>query len=91
MDNCLNNFRVVTSQKSNLVPAEFDKNLNQMLNQIVKMAFYSCFEEQNGQFGILALVGKAQHSPECQLIKLSAGYCRPTPTSIMATWNNTYF
>ena len=49
------------------------------------MAFYRCFEERRGQFGILVPVGKAQNSVECRLIKLSAGYCRPAPTSIVTT------
>ena len=30
-----------------------------MPNQAAKVAVYTCFEEQNGQFGILVPVGKA--------------------------------
>ena len=74
-----------------LSPAKIKCRLNltriwiKMLNQVAIVAFYSCFEEQKGQNGILVLVGKAYNSLECRLIKLSAGYCRPAPTSIVTT------
>ena len=80
-----------------LSPAKFKCWLNltriwiKMLNQVAIVAFYSCFEEQKGQFGILVLVCKAYNSLECRLIKPSAGYCdqhrllRPAPTSVVIT------
>ena len=57
-----------------------------MLNQLAIVAFYSCFEEQKGQFRILVPVGRqGLKFPECWLIKLRAGYCRHAPTSIVTT------
>ena len=49
--------RVVTSQ--NLVPAKFDKNFNQNAESVAIVAFYSCSEEQKGQYGILVPVSKS--------------------------------
>ena len=64
-----------------------------MLNQVKIVAFYSCFEEQKGQFGILVPVGKAYISLECRLIKLklNAGYCRQALTSIVTTLHISWF
>ena len=68
------------------MPAEFDKNLNQNAESSCNSSIISsCFEEQEGQFRILVLVGKAYNPLECPLIKLSADYCRPAQTSIVTT------
>ena len=60
------------------------------MNQVARVAFYGCFEEQKGHFGILVLVGKALNSLACRLINLSAGYCRLAPTSRVTTLQEVY-